>query len=170
MSRYSEQQSAPMEVNKSSIAKKLGITATVVSLLGGSLALWEKVKPDEEIADLSGKWRIELTPETSEPTKWVGHTWVFDVHVTPQENGFKGTGEQVLYDGKPPNGFNKFVLEPFQLKNDQVVASFKVNISRETSGMLRLKYDPEKPHALNGSFSWDAANKEGVAIDENSGH
>jgi hypothetical protein len=156
-------------MEKTGITKKLGIAATVISITAGSLALWDKVKPGEEVPDLTGKWRIALTPETSQPTKWIGHTWVFDVHVTPHGDGFKGTGEQVLYDDEPPTGFNKFALDPFQFRNDKVIVGFTANISRETTGMLRLKYDPENPKMMTGTFTWDAANKEGTATVEVSG-
>ena len=47
-----------MEESKSTFTKRLGIAGAVVSLVGGSIAVWNQMKPEPEIPDLSGEWVI----------------------------------------------------------------------------------------------------------------
>lgn len=90
---------------KTTLAKRLGIAATVVSFSGGSVALWKNLKPADEATDLSGRWTITNTVTASNSGRFNGEVHVYSLGVTQDAAKLMlAKGEQPHYNGKPAPG------------------------------------------------------------------
>lgn len=142
-----------METNKSSIAKKLGIAATLVSLTGGTVALWNQFSPDEKLPELTGSWTIDVVIEDSGTHAYKGHTYQFEIGVDQDGAKLKGAGKQTKYRGKKaPKGW-KFEILGGKVEADSVIISYMVHSEETYTGSLRLGYDENDARALQGQFT-----------------
>jgi hypothetical protein len=152
-----------MEEKRSPFTKRLGIAATVVSLTGGSIALWNQLKPEEELPDLSGRWTITNTVTASNGGKFDGEVYVYSVGVTQDERQrLSGTGEQVLYNGKPASSRFPIAITDGKHAGGKVSVNFTVKGNREFTGTLWLVPEDDDPHRLTGTFEYTAAGTTGT--------
>ena len=157
-----------METNRSSIAKKLGIAATVVSLTAGSLALWDKVKPETVLPDVRGRWTITNTVTESNGSKFDGEVYVYSVGVNEAtDRSLSGTGEQTHYQmtnaerRAAPSRF-KIDLTGGQNGEHKITANFTIHGNREFTGSFNLVRDEADERHLTGTFEYTAGGTKGT--------
>ncbi|HOY27637.1 MAG TPA: hypothetical protein PLR96_01605 [Flavobacteriales bacterium] len=146
-----------MEKSSSSIASKVGIAATVVSLVGGTVALWDQFKPGDEHPDLSGRWTISNTVTGSNGGKFDGEVYVYSVGVMQDKNqGLKGNGEQTLYNGKVAASRFPIQITDGNLTEEGIKAHFTIQGNREFTGTLWLTMVQDDPKHWTGTFEYTA--------------
>lgn len=159
-----------MEANKSSITKKIGIAATLVSLAGGSVALWNQFKPLDEVPDLSGIWTITNTVESSNLERYVGEVYAFEVYVTQDGAKLTGEGEQTHYNGNVAPSHFPIKITEGSVREDKVIVRYTMKGTRETTGIITLKFDAEGTDRLTGTFASAAADTKGKTVVRIEGH
>lgn len=153
----------PMEEGKSRFTKRLGIAATIVSLTGGSIALWKQVQPEEALPDLSGRWTITNTVSASNSGKFDGEVYVYSVGVTQTaDHKLEGKGEQTHYNGKAAPGRWPINLDSGKLTKEDVVINFTIEGNRVFTGTMRLRMQEDDDRRLTGTFAYTAAGTKGV--------
>ncbi|MFN6116584.1 MAG: hypothetical protein ACK46C_11970, partial [Flavobacteriales bacterium] len=99
----------------------------VVSLAGGSIALWNQLKPLEELPDLTGRWTITNTVTSSAGGQYDGEEYVYSVGVMQaQDHGLSGDGEQTLYNGKPARSRFPITITAGKHTSKQIKANCKI--------------------------------------------
>lgn len=152
-----------MEEGKSRFTKRLGIAATVVSLTGGTLALWNQVKPEDEAIDLSGRWTITNTVTESNGGRYDKEVYVYSVGVTQDADGrLSGKGEQTLYNGKAAPSHFPIAITDGRNGEKGVKANFTIHGNREFTGSFRLAIDENDPKHLSGEFEYTAGGTRGI--------
>ncbi|MBL7939852.1 MAG: hypothetical protein JNL43_10870 [Flavobacteriales bacterium] len=158
-----------MEGSKSNFTKRLGIAATIVSLTGGSIALWNQLKPEDAPPDLSGRWTITNTVTGSNGGKFDGEVYVYSVGVSQAaDHSLSGTGEQTHYEQAgqerraAPTRF-PFYLTDGKHTEDGIKANFTIQGNREFTGTLWLIADEMDPKHLSGTFEYTAGGTQGTS-------
>ena len=151
-----------MEESKSTFTKRLGIAGAVVSLVGGSIAVWNQMKPEPEIPDLSGEWVITDAISSAADERYVGETHEYVVNVLQDGAKLKGDGKQRLYNGEHAQGKWAVHLDGI-VKPEQVTIQYVVNNGAFT-GTMRLTVDPEDPHRWMGTNSTTVAEQRGDVV------
>jgi hypothetical protein len=152
-----------MEDKNPSFVKRIGIAATVVSLAGGSIALWNQLKPVEELPDLTGRWTITNTVTSSAGGQYDGEEYVYSVGVMQaQDHGLSGDGEQTLYNGKPARSRFPITITAGKHTSKQIKANFKIQGNREFTGTLWLTRNENDPKRLAGTFEYTAGGTKGT--------
>lgn len=160
-------QSTIMENNGSGITRKLGIAATVVTLVGGSWALWKEVRPQEELPDLSGRWTITNTVTSSSGSRFDGEVYEYSVGVHEDAtHELKGDGEQTRYlnaTGEEHQPLSRFPIHITSGKNaaDRITVHFMIEGSRPFTGTMSLTAHEGEPQRLSGSFEYTAGGTKG---------
>lgn len=153
-----------MEEKRSPFTKRLGIAATIVSLTGGSIALWNQLKPEKELPDLSGRWTITNTVTASNGGKFDGEVYGYSVGVTQDERQhLNGLGEQVLYNGKPASSRFPFIITDGKQTEGTIKVNFTIEGNREFTGTLWLTPLEADPHRLTGTFEYTAGGTQGTS-------
>lgn len=158
-----------MENKGSGITRRLGIAATVVTLAGGSLALWDKLKPEEEVPDIGGRWTITNTVTASDGDNFNGEVYVYSIGVARNaDSGLSGEGDQTLYKkagaeiGPAPSRFPVRITD-----GEQTEGRLRVNLSikgkREFTGTLWLNQDDSDPTHWVGTFEYTAGGTKGTS-------
>lgn len=152
-----------MEEGKSRFTKRLGIAATVVSLTGGTLALWNQLKPEAEATDLGGRWIITNTVTESNGGKFDKEVYIYSVGVTEEADGrLSGKGEQTLYNGKTAPSRFPIAITDGRNGEEGVKANFTIQGNREFTGSFRLTIDEKDPKHLTGEFEYTAGGTRGI--------
>ncbi|HRH70596.1 MAG TPA: hypothetical protein PLB89_13920 [Flavobacteriales bacterium] len=157
-----------MEEKSSSFGRKLGITATIVSLAGGTIALWNQLKPEDELPDLSGRWTVTNTVTSSDGGKFDGEVYVYSIGVSEAaDHRLTGTGEQTHYQPAgqdmraAPSRFPVTLTDGKQ-KPTSVIANFTIKGNREFTGTMRLVRDESDATHLTGTFEYTAGGTQGT--------
>lgn len=152
-----------MEEKHSKFSKRLGIAAAVVSLTGGTVALWQQAKPAEELPNLTGSWTIEATITDSDAQRYNGDTYAFEISVAQDGARLTGSGIQTTYKGKQASNKWKFEILGGTVDADSVIISYKVYSPDTYTGSLRLGYAHEQARELRGRFTSSVADQLGEA-------
>lgn len=153
-----------MEDKNSSFGKRIGIAATVVSLAGGSIAIWNQLKPADELPDLTGRWTITNTVTSSAGGQYDGEVYVYSVGVLQgADHGLSGDGEQVLYNGKPARSRFPITITAGKHTADQIKANFIIQGNRAFTGTLWLTRSDQGIGRLSGTFEYTAGGTKGTA-------
>lgn len=153
-----------MEVVKAKFTKRLGIAATVVSLTGGSIALWNQLKPEEELPDLSGQWTITDTVTAARDTDYIGDTHEYVIPVLQDNEKLKGEGKQTKYNQRYASRKWPILIEGV-CRNDVIKVTHKVNPdSGGFTGSMTLRVDPTDPRRLVRTFTTTIAGQAGEVV------
>lgn len=158
-----------MEENRSNFTKRLGIAATVVTLTGGSVALWQQVKPEEKLPDLTGRWTITNTVTDSQGDDFTGEVYIYSVGVSEAaDHGLSGTGEQTEYakaGQELKNALSRFPIRITDGKHteEKIHMNFMIQGNREFTGTMWLTLDKDDPHHLTGTFEYTAGGTKGTS-------
>ena len=140
------------------------IAVTLITITTGILGIWAYVKPETELADFSGKWKIVCNVEKSSNKGLIDESMVYEVYVTQKGEEITGKGEQVLYNDKIAPGHFKFEIDDVQLDNRNMKIRYTLDGNgRLTEGLIEVNYEQANPRHLVGVYSGTAANVEGKA-------
>lgn len=151
-----------MEDKGTGITRKLGIAATVVTLVGGSLALWKELGPIEKQKNLTGDWIIDVHIDDSNSHNYQGDTYQFEIGLAQNGNQLSGQGKQSKYNGKKGSGW-KFEVLGGVMDEDSLVISYKVHSPETYTGSLRLGHSEGMPNQWQGRFTSSVDDQFGVA-------
>ena len=152
-----------MEEKRSPFTKRLGIAATVVSLTGGSIALWNQLKPEKEVPDLTGTWVITDRIETASDTSYISDTHEYEVVMNQDGAILNGTGKQKKYNGKHAVGRWPIRIEG-RIHEQEVRATLHVdNPAGGFDGSLYLNLNEGGQPELTGTIRTTVAEQRGPA-------
>jgi len=151
-----------MEESKPTWGKRLALAGAVVSLAGGSIAIWNQLKPEEKVPELGGTWIVTNTVGRSNSGKFNGEVYVYDIGVQQSSaHELSGKGEQTAYNGKVAPSHFLLDVTGGKVTGDHTVMHYTVHGNRDFIGHLDLTPDPKDPKHWTGTFSHTADNTTG---------
>lgn len=152
-----------MENTKIKWLKPLPIIGSIIAIISGGFGIWGYVRPDPEIPDLKGLWKISIKVTESRLENYINDEMQYRVMVLQEGTKLKGSGEQSLYNHKPAP--SKFRVDPFtgEIDNDDVLITYLLHGNeRQTDAMLKVKLDPDNDKRLLGTYHGNVADQSGT--------
>lgn len=153
------------------IKEFIKVTAWVVGIFAGLIAIVTYFSSEDDSFDLSGKWELTFKVEKSELKRFNNNNleYKYKIFLTQNMNNVKGNGEKYWEKFKGKETFyNSLQKTPIEingkiLKNKLTVNIKERGVKRETSGFIQLELD-EESSIYKGKFKTTAANSIGIAI------
>jgi hypothetical protein len=134
---------------------------TTVQSPAPSQPVVEQVNPESSAQDLTGKWNVVNTVESTSYSAYKNMQIGFQVSINQNGNGFTGTGQKVSENGRSlPADSRTPINVKGSIDGDRVEATFsEEGQARRTNGRFVWRID--KAGGLTGTFSSSAARASG---------
>ncbi len=149
------------EKENSPLLKRLALLGTIISVLGGGVALFKQFKPESSSPNLRGTWKIKVNCEYDNLNRYTGDEYIYEVYVDQKDNFISGKGEQTLYNGKVAASHFKLEWTDTEILGDSLFIRYDLKANRDVFGQFKLKIDPENPKRLFGTYNSAAADSYG---------
>lgn len=141
--------------------KRFAVAGTIISVLAGSLGLYNQLKPSKSYPDLRGTWRIIKTVEKTSKSDYLGDVYEYEVYVKQKDNLISGSGEQTRYNQKSAKSHFQLQWVDEEITDDFVLINYVLKANRDASGQMKLNFDPDNPKHLIGTYNSAIADSKG---------